>query len=95
MRGNLLALVLAWGLLAPLPTPALTHATRGVVSALSRTQLVITRSRNLGPITFTVSPATRVDGPLVVGVTVSVRYRDERNRHIATAIAVEASIKRN
>lgn len=95
MGSNILALMLAWGLVAPLPAPTLTYATRGVVTALSRTELVVSRSRHRGLITFTVSPATRVDGAVLVGATVSVRYRNEREHHIATAIAVEASLNRN
>lgn len=95
MGFNILALVLAWRLVAPLPTPILTYATRGVVTALSRTELVVSRSRNRGLIRFTLSPATRVDGTVLVGATVSVRYRNEREHHVATAIAVEASLNRN
>ena len=95
MRRNVAALVLAWGLALPAPDQAITYATRGVVTAFSRTELVVSRPRNRGPITFTWSAATHVEGDLILGATVSVRYRDEGRRHLATAIAVEAPINGN
>jgi hypothetical protein len=65
------------------------HATRGVVKAISATTLVVSRFRNRGDIAFTLSPALHLEGTLEVGATISVRYRDEGNDHVATAISVQ------
>jgi hypothetical protein len=35
------------------------------------------------------SPAIHLEGTLEVGATISVRYRDEGNDHVATAISVQ------
>ena len=70
------------------PTAAI-HATRGVVKAIDEAVLVVSRPRNRGDITFTLSGATHRDGTIVVGSMVSVRYRDDGRNHVATAIAVQ------
>jgi hypothetical protein len=41
--------------------------------------------------TFKLSPTTHRDGTIVVGSTVSVRYREEGKDHVATAIALQKS----
>jgi hypothetical protein len=73
---------------APGPTAAI-HATRGVVKAIDDTALVVSRPRNRGDITFKVSSTTLRDGKIVVGSTVSVRYREDGKTHVATAIALQ------
>ncbi|HEY7445415.1 MAG TPA: hypothetical protein VH701_23510 [Vicinamibacterales bacterium] len=73
---------------APRPTSAI-HATRGVVKAIGETMLVVSRPRNYGDIMFTLSSATHRDGKIVVGSTVSVRYREDGKTHVATAIALQ------
>jgi hypothetical protein len=90
--GVLAALVLACGLALPVAAAPILHATRGVVTALNHTELVISRARNRGDITIALSAGTRVDGALVIGAVVSVRYHDEGGRHVANAIAVEPSL---
>jgi hypothetical protein len=65
------------------------HATRGVVKAIDEAALVVTRPRNRGDITFKLDPRTHRDGKIVVGSTVSVRYRDDGKTHVATAIALQ------
>jgi hypothetical protein len=70
------------------PTAAI-HATRGVVKAIDEAALVVSRPRNRGDITFTLSAATHRDGKIVIGSTVSVRYRDDGKNHVATAIALQ------
>jgi hypothetical protein len=72
-----------------LETAEIVRATRGVVKAISATTLIVSRPRNRGDIAFTLSPAVHLEGTLVVGATISVRYRDEGNDHVATAISVQ------
>ena len=72
------------------PSAEVIHATRGVVKAISATTLVVSRPKNRGDIALRLSPALRQEGTLVVGATVTVRYRDEGRDHVATAIAVQA-----
>lgn len=63
------------------------HATRGIVRSSDTTTLVIDRFGHRGEMTFERRPSTTVDGTIAVGATVSVRYRDEGGKHVATAIA--------
>jgi hypothetical protein len=74
-------------------SPEAVHATRGVVKTISATTLVVTRPRHRGDILFTLAPAPHIEGTIVVGATVSVRYRDEGEEHIATAIAVKNKLE--
>jgi hypothetical protein len=71
------------------PLTAVIHATRGLVKAIDETAMVLSRPRNRGDITFKLSSATHRDGKIEVGATVSVRYRDEGEFHVATAIALQ------
>ena len=65
-----------------------THAIRGVVTAVSPSILVITPSgKGATAMTFVVSPSTHREGNMAVGVTVSVRYRVEDQRLLATAVS--------
>ena len=66
-----------------------THATRGTVTSVDAVALVIVRPRHRGEMTFALLPSTTRDGTIVAGSTVSIRYREEPTRHIATAVAVE------
>ena len=70
--------------------PALmpTHAIRGVVTSVSASALVITPSgKGASAMRFVVSPSTHREGNMAVGVTVSVRYRVEDQRLLATAVS--------
>ncbi len=69
------------------------HATRGVVRAVTRSVLVVSRGRR-GDMTFTMNDATYREGHIVVGTTVSIRYRDQGATHVATAIAVQQGTDR-
>lgn len=72
--------------------PAATHAVRGVVKSVAPKSLVITRSnRKPNELTFVLTPATSQAGKVVVGATVSVRYRTEGRMLIATGVTVDAS----
>lgn len=63
------------------------HATRGVVRSLDSSTLVITRAGvRRGEMTFALDTTTQREGTLAVGTPVSVRYREDGKRHIATAI---------
>ena len=64
------------------------HATQGTVKSIDDTTLVVSRPHERGDITFTLSAATHRAGNIVVGATVSVRYRDDGKCHIATAVAL-------
>jgi len=67
-----------------------THATRGVVKSVDGSTLVITSTgKGHGEMTFTLSPSTHREGTVIVGAPVSVRYREEGKRYIATAIRVQ------
>jgi len=64
------------------------HATRGVVSAIDAHTMVIARSKDRGSMTFDLTSSTHREDMIVVGSTVSVRYRDDGHNHVATAIAL-------
>lgn len=70
-----------------------THATRGIVKSIDASTLVIMRIAHRGEMTFAVSPSTRLEGDIIVGSTVSVRYREEGKRHVATAVALHRSAR--
>ena len=53
------------------------------------TEIVVTRPKNRGNITIALSETTHVDGTIRAGAVVSIRYHDDRGRHIATAVSVE------
>jgi hypothetical protein len=67
-----------------------THATRGVVKSVDASTLVITRTgRENGDMTFMLNASTHRDGTVAVGVPVSVRYREEGAKHVATAVLAQ------
>jgi hypothetical protein len=70
-----------------------TYATRGVVEAIDPHMMVIARPRGRGTLTFSMTPSTRRDGVIVVGSTVSVRYREESGNRIATAVALHQRVQ--
>ena len=65
-----------------------THATRGIVRTIDANTMVIARG-NRGIMTFTLTSSTHREGVIVVGSTVSVRYREDGRNHVATAIALQ------
>ena len=68
--------------------PALTYATRGVVQTIDAHMMVIARPRGRGTIAFNMTQSTHRDGVIVVGSTVSVRYREDGGNRVATAVAL-------
>jgi hypothetical protein len=70
-----------------------THATLGVVQTIDASTLVIARTGNRGSMTFSLTSSTHREGTIVVGSTVSVRYRDDGKKHVATAIALQGAEK--
>ena len=71
------------------PRPALgTHATRGIVRTIDANTMVIARGKS-GLMTFSLTSSTHRAGVVVVGSTVSVRYREDGKNHVATAITLQ------
>lgn len=68
-----------------------TRATAGVVKSIDSTTMTLSRRKNRGDITFKLSAAVHREGAIVVGATVAVRYRDEGDVHVATAVSVQKS----
>jgi hypothetical protein len=69
------------------PSPVASHATAGVVKSIGATTLVITRSgRHGGDMAFVLNPSTHREGAIETGFHVSVRYREEGQAHVATAV---------
>jgi hypothetical protein len=65
------------------------HAVRGIVKAVGASSLVISRpGRSRGDLVFMLTSATDLDGMLLVGATVSVRYRTEGDSLVAMAVTV-------
>lgn len=71
---------------------AASHATKGTITSIDATHLVITRSgAKPTEMTFVLDPATQREGSPAVGLPVEVRYRTEGNAMIATAITTPES----
>lgn len=66
-----------------------THATRGVVKAVDDTTLVIVRFAHRGEMTFRLRASTKRDGVIAPGATVSVRYVEDGDTNVATAVALQ------
>jgi hypothetical protein len=76
----------------PATTAVSNRALSGVVKSVDATTLVVTRAgKSPGEITFLLSPATHRDGAIGIGATVQVRFRTERDTHVATAVLAIAS----
>lgn len=80
--------------MAPASTKAASHAVRGVVKSMDDSSLVVTASgKKAADMTFVVNGSTTKEGAPAVGSTVSVRYRTEAGKMIATAVAVQPTAK--
>jgi hypothetical protein len=67
-----------------------THATKGVVTSVDDSTLVITRhGKKPEDMTFTMNANTHKEGAVAVGSAVSVRYQESGTTHVATAVSVE------
>ena len=66
------------------------HAVRGVVKSMDDSSLVVTASgKKATDMTFVLNGSTTKEGSPAVGSTVSVRYKTEAGKMIATAVAVQ------
>ena len=65
-----------------------TYATRGIVRTIDANTMVIARGKS-GLMTFSLTSSTHRAGVVVVGSTVSVRYREDGKNHVATAITLQ------
>jgi hypothetical protein len=83
------ALLVLSVMLGNAPPPDRIYATRGIVKSIAKTALVIDRLKGRGNISFRLNDSTSLDGEIIVGSLVSVRYYDDGKAHIATAIAAQ------
>jgi len=66
------------------------HATSGTVKSISDTSLVLTKSgKKHHEMTFQLDKSVQKDGAVAVGSHVSIRYRDDGKKHVATAITAQ------
>ena len=69
-----------------------THATKGVVKSVDANTLVISHKGKTGAdMTFTLNPATHLQGSVAVGASVDVRYREDGKTYVATAVTAQPS----
>jgi hypothetical protein len=67
-----------------------THAVRGIVRSIAESSITIAGcGKKIGELTFVLVPSTHREGVPTVGGTVSVRYRREGDRLVATAISTQ------
>jgi len=67
-----------------------THAIRGIVRSVAESSITIAGcGKKIGELTFVLVPSTHREGVPIVGATVSVRYRREGDRLVATAISAQ------
>lgn len=102
MRNTLTALILTGGLVLPpfavfaSPTTPQSqsaaksdHVTTGTIKSVDATTMVIARSgKKRAEMTFDLAPGIRREGTVAVGAHVSIRYREDGSKHVATAITV-------
>jgi hypothetical protein len=74
---------------------AATTTTRGVVKSMDANQIVIERSSKSGPkdITLMMNSDTQKEGDLKVGSPVTVHYRYDNKKDMATSVHVDAAKK--
>jgi len=71
-----------------------THSTTGTVRSVSANALVVARSgKNKGEMTFVLDPSTHREGAIDVGSSVSVRYREDGQSNVATAVTARPPAK--
>ena len=79
--------------MAPASSTA-SHAVRGVVKSMDDSSLVVTASgKKATDMTFVLNGSTTKEGSPAVGSTVSVRYKSEAGKMVATAVAVQPASK--
>ena len=92
MRRKLMGVTLTLAVLVTAIPPLVAqtpHATRGTVRTIDATTMVLARTHDRGIMTFSLTPSTRWEGVILVGSSVSVRYREDGKTHVATAIALQ------
>jgi hypothetical protein len=68
------------------------HVTTGTVKSMDATTMVITRSgKSHAEMAFDLGPSVQREGNVAVGSNVSIRYHENGNKHVATAITVKRS----
>jgi hypothetical protein len=74
-------------------SPVPTHAIRGVVKSISYFYVVIVTGsgKKAREMTFDLVPSTERGGNITIGATVSVRYRIEGRKLVATAVSAPAA----
>jgi hypothetical protein len=75
----------------PSTAAAATHTTRGVVKSVDAAHLVISNPRRGKETAFALNASTERQGHLASGAHVTVRYRTEKGRNVATVVVVESS----
>ena len=72
------------------PAAVATHATKGVITSVTDTTLVISRpnAKDKKSVTFALNSSTQRKGDLIVGASVDVRYRTEGANNVATAVKI-------
>src|SRR5262245_14108052 len=65
------------------------HSVHGVVKSMDDSTLVVTPSGKKTDMTFALNQSTTKEGSPAVGSTVSVRYKSEGGKMVATAVAVQ------
>jgi hypothetical protein len=74
--------------------PAGSHAVRGVVKSMDDSSLVVTASgKKATDMTFVLNQATTKEGSPAVGSMVSVRYKTDAGKMVATAVSVQPAGK--
>jgi hypothetical protein len=71
-----------------------THTASGVVRSIDENTLVIMPAGKKTEMRFMLNSSTHREGNPAVGSSVSVRYHDEGQNHVATAINVQGAAKR-
>jgi hypothetical protein len=67
-------------------TSTASHSIRGIVKSVDANTLVIKRGKKKKEMTFALDPTTKRDGDINVGSTVSVRYKNDASKLMATDI---------
>lgn len=77
---------------AAAPAAVATHATKGTITSMDATSLVVTHSASgkSKPMTFVLDDSTQRKGSLAIGSKVEVRYRAEGKSNVAMAVSEQS-----
>jgi hypothetical protein len=74
------------------PAAAASHSVKGTVKAMDANMLTVTTSgKEKSDLMVMLNASTTKEGPLAVGSTVSVHYKEENGQKIATAVKATAA----